>query len=85
MCGCPRDLLYSTNYALALQANWQRVQKQVDVAAVQKLFRALDWVGISAYSPLPQHIKDTRLLERSALTVSTGVHAGWEGVDSRGG
>jgi len=38
-----------------LKNNWGQVQREVDVAGVQSLFKAVDWIGVSAYAGLPRY------------------------------
>lgn len=37
-----------------LKNNWSKVQAEVDVPSVQALFKAVDWIGVSAYAALPR-------------------------------
>ncbi|GBF98347.1 hypothetical protein Rsub_11241 [Raphidocelis subcapitata] len=53
VCGCPGDLMQSTNYYSDLRRRWNDVRAAVSVPDVQALFRAVDWIGVSAYAPLP--------------------------------
>jgi len=55
ICGCPSFLIYSTQYQTDLRNNWGKVQAEVDVPAVQALFKAVDWIGVSAYAGLPRY------------------------------
>jgi hypothetical protein len=54
ICGCPSNLIYSTQYYTDLKNNWGRVQSEVDVPAVRELFKSVDWIGVSAYAGLPR-------------------------------
>lgn len=38
-----------------LKNNWWKVQNTVNVPEVQKLFRAVDFIGVSAYAGLPRY------------------------------
>lgn len=38
-----------------LKNNWWKVQNVVKVPEVQKLFRAVNWIGVSAYAGLPAY------------------------------
>jgi len=55
ICGCPSFLIYSTNYYSDMKANWGKITAEVDVPAVRSLFRAVDWIGVSAYAGLPRY------------------------------
>jgi len=55
ICGCPSHLIYSTQYYTDLKNNWGQVQREVDVPSVQALFKAVDWIGVSAYAGLPRY------------------------------
>ncbi|KAF8071087.1 UBP4 [Scenedesmus sp. PABB004] len=55
ICGCPAELIYSTNYYNDLKNNWWKVQNAINVGEVQRLFRAVDFIGVSAYAGLPRY------------------------------
>lgn len=57
VCGCPAELIYSTNYFNDLKNNWWKVKNVINVPEVQKLFRAVDFIGVSAYAGLPRYPK----------------------------
>lgn len=54
VCGCPGGLMPSSNYFSELQARWPEVRRSLSVWDVQALLRAVDWIGVSAYAPLPE-------------------------------
>jgi hypothetical protein len=49
---CRLPVLFTTSQDL--KNNWGRVQSEVDVPAVRELFKAVDWIGVSAYAGLPR-------------------------------
>lgn len=38
-----------------MKANWGKITAEVNVPAVRSLFRAVDWVGVSAYAGMPRY------------------------------
>lgn len=38
-----------------LKKEWWKVQKGVNIPEVQKLFRSVDFIGVSAYAGLPRY------------------------------
>ncbi|WIA11873.1 hypothetical protein OEZ85_011959 [Tetradesmus obliquus] len=55
VCGCPAELIYSTDYYNDLKNNWWKVQNAVNVGEVRKLFQNVDFIGVSAYAGLPRY------------------------------
>jgi hypothetical protein len=55
ICGCPSELIFSSNYYNDLKNNWWKVQSAVNIGEVQKLFRAVNFIGVSAYAGLPRY------------------------------
>jgi len=55
VCGCPSELIFSSNYYNDLKNNWWKVKQRVNVGDVQRLFRSVDWIGVSAYAGLPAY------------------------------
>lgn len=55
ICGCPAELIYSVNYYSDVQNNWWKVKQQVNIPEVQKMFRNVDFIGVSAYAGLPRY------------------------------
>lgn len=68
ICGCPGNLMDSANYLGDLSGQFDSVKKQIDVGEVQKLFKTVDFIGISAYAGLPQNLSPDDL-ETSMKTV----------------
>jgi hypothetical protein len=83
ICGCPGFLIDSTNYYNDLKNNWWRVTQAINVRDVQAMFRAVDWIGVSAYAGLPEYpsIGD---LENSFRKVRQGRQR-WSGATSSSG
>ena len=73
VCGCPSELIHSSNYYNDLKNSWWKVKQRVNVGDVQRLFRSVDWIGVSAYAGLPAYpsIND---LEISFYKVSKCKH-----------
>lgn len=52
---CPHTTHFPPHHPLPsllqkLKSDWENVKKVVSVSEVQKLFRAVDWIGVSAYA-----------------------------------
>ena len=56
ICGCPARLIFSTDYFGQISSNPSIVKNEVNVPDVQRLFRSVQWIGISAYAGLPQYL-----------------------------
>lgn len=55
ICGCPGSLILAVNYYSDVQRDWWKVKQEINIPEVQNMFRAVDWIGVSAYAGLPSN------------------------------